>query len=112
MDCNQSVLSVPRSSKLWHRAPLEARGSLSHIRKTLKPGVSVLPLLPASFDAVGQWRLCCAGASPTEDPSYRCLIYDTPLEYVKGPKMSHTARDKEKLVLRVRRIRGQIEALE
>src|SRR5579864_142648 len=41
---------------------------LSHIRKTLNPGVPVLPLRPASFEAVGQWLVCCAGASPTEDP--------------------------------------------
>src|SRR5579872_3879438 len=42
----------------------------SHVRKTLSPGVPVLPLLPESFDAVGQWPVCCAGASPTEDPCY------------------------------------------
>ncbi len=46
---------------------------LSHLRKTLKPGVPVLPLLPASFDTVGQWPVCCAGASPTEDPCHKQL---------------------------------------
>ena len=50
-------------------APRTVRGlCLSHVRKTLNPGVPVLPFLPASFEAVGQWPVCYAGASQTEDP--------------------------------------------
>lgn len=50
-------------------APRTVRGvSLSHLRQTLNPGVPVLPVLPASFEAVGQWPVCYAGASLTEDP--------------------------------------------
>ncbi len=51
-------------------APRTVRGStyLSHVRKTLKPGVPVLPAKPTSFEADGQWLVCRAGASPTEDP--------------------------------------------
>ena len=56
------------SSKLQHRAPLEIRSNLSHIRKTLESGIPVLPSA-TSLDVVGQWLLCCAGASPTEGPS-------------------------------------------
>jgi FrmR/RcnR family transcriptional regulator, repressor of frmRAB operon len=41
-----------------------------------------------------------------------CLGLHTILEYgIKG-FMAHTARDKEKLLVRVRRIRGQVEAIE
>jgi len=42
--------------------------NLSHLRQTLNPGVPVLPYLRASCDALGQWLVCCADASPTEDP--------------------------------------------
>jgi len=53
-------------------APRTVRGlNLSHIRKTLSPGVPAVPLLPASFEAVGQWPVCYAGASLTED---RCNL--------------------------------------
>src|SRR5580693_79459 len=55
------------SSKLQHRAPLEIRSNLSHVRKTLESGIPVLPSA-TSLDVVGQWLLCCAGASPTEGP--------------------------------------------
>lgn len=48
--------------------PVRSPIGFSHIRKTLNPGVPVLPFFPASLDAVGQWPVCCAGASPTEDP--------------------------------------------
>jgi len=41
---------------------------LSHVRKTLNPGVPVLPLRQTSFEVVGQWPVCRAGASPTEEP--------------------------------------------
>jgi hypothetical protein len=40
---------------------------LSHLRETLNPGVSGLPYR-TSFDAGGQWHICRADASPTEDP--------------------------------------------
>src|SRR5262249_13749317 len=39
----------------------------SHLRKTLVPGISVLPRA-ISLEIDGQWPVCCAGASPTEDP--------------------------------------------
>ena len=39
----------------------------SHLRKTLVPGISVLPRA-ISLEIDGQWPMCCAGASPTEDP--------------------------------------------
>jgi hypothetical protein len=55
------------SSKLQHRAPLEIRSNLSHVRKTLESGIPVPPSAP-SLDVVGQWLLCCAGASPSEGP--------------------------------------------
>lgn len=45
---------------------------LSHIRETLSPGVPVVPLRPVSFETVGQWLVCCVGASPTED-SMHCF---------------------------------------
>jgi hypothetical protein len=57
------------SSKLQHRAPSKVPvtpdGDLSHLKKTLDTGVPVLPV-SASLEADGQWRMCCAGASPTE----------------------------------------------
>ena len=40
---------------------------LSHVRKTLNPGVPGLPCR-TSFDAEGQWPVCRADASPAEDP--------------------------------------------
>lgn len=55
------------SSKLQHRAPLEIRSNLSHVRKTLESGIPVPPSA-TSLDVVEQWLLCCAGASPTEGP--------------------------------------------
>jgi hypothetical protein len=54
-------------SKLQHRAPLEIPANLSHVRKTLESGIPVPPSA-TSLDDVGQWPLCCAGASPTEGP--------------------------------------------
>lgn len=39
-------------------------------------------------------------------------MYYTRLPYVTGTAVSHTIRDKAKLLARVRRIRGQVEALE
>ncbi len=44
---------------------------LSHIEQTLKPGVLGQPLGRTSFEVSGQWPVCFAGASPTEDPSLR-----------------------------------------
>jgi len=38
--------------------------------------------------------------------------YHTPLSYFFQNDMSHTIREKSRLVARVRRIRGQVEALE
>lgn len=55
-------------------APRERLFHLSHLRKTLNPGVPVLPVMPASLDTVGQWLVCRAGASPTEDPCHRSSI--------------------------------------
>jgi len=40
---------------------------LSHVRETLNPGVPGRPWR-TSFDAGGQWLVCRADASPTEDP--------------------------------------------
>jgi DNA-binding FrmR family transcriptional regulator len=42
-----------------------------------------------------------------------CLFYHIPLPYAKGKDiMSHTVKDKQKLVARIRRIRGQVDAIE
>ena len=62
-----STLRRLHSSKLQHRAPFKIPPNLSHVRKTLESGISVPPSA-TSLDVVGQWLLCCAGASPTEDP--------------------------------------------
>ncbi len=40
------------------------------------------------------------------------FIYYTPLYYFTQTSMSHTIREKAKLLARVRRIRGQVEGLE
>jgi hypothetical protein len=48
----------------------------SHLRKTLVPGISVLPRA-ISLEIDGQWPVCCAGASPTEDPRPR--LFSRPL---------------------------------
>ena len=53
--------SAPRSVRVLHP---------SHLRKTLLPGVPVLPRA-ISLEIGGQWPVCCAGASPTEDPRPR-----------------------------------------
>ena len=66
-DKPQDSTFFPHWFKLQHRAPLEVP-NLSHIRKTLSPGGPVPPARPASFETVGQWLVCCAGASLTEDP--------------------------------------------
>jgi DNA-binding FrmR family transcriptional regulator len=39
-------------------------------------------------------------------------MYHTPLGYKQGKIMTHTDRDKQKLVARIRRIRGQVDAIE
>jgi len=39
----------------------------SHIEQTLTPGVPVPPALSTSLDVAGQWRVCRAGTSPTEE---------------------------------------------
>jgi hypothetical protein len=53
--------------------PVRSLLGLSHVRKTLNPGIPVLPVLPTSLDVVGQWLMCCAGASPTEDPQRQSI---------------------------------------
>jgi len=40
------------------------------------------------------------------------VIYNTPLPYGGDRSMAHLIRDKEKLIARVRRVRGQIDAIE
>jgi hypothetical protein len=75
-------LAGSHSSKLWHRAPLEIGFDLSHVRKTLEPGIPVLPN-EASLDAAGQWLLCCAGASPTEGPYQFRRAWRTPTNVLK-----------------------------
>ena len=60
--------------------------NLSHIRQTLNPGVPVLPYVRASCDALGQWLVCRADASPTEDPdaaSLKTLPIQRPIGKVK-----------------------------
>ena len=49
------------------RSRPNCNGDLSHLRKTLNPGIPGLPCR-TSFDAEGQWLMCRADASPTEDP--------------------------------------------
>ena len=49
--------------------------------------------------------------STTGVADVRRFEYHTPLSY-RGVQVSHTIRDKAKLLARVRRIRGQVEALE
>jgi DNA-binding FrmR family transcriptional regulator len=41
-----------------------------------------------------------------------CILYHTPLGYVQGKTMAHTDKDKQKLVARIRRIRGQVDSIE
>jgi FrmR/RcnR family transcriptional regulator, repressor of frmRAB operon len=41
-----------------------------------------------------------------------CLLLNTGVQYILGGSMAHTIRDKEKLLNRVRRLRGQVEAVE
>ena len=53
-------------------APRKGLANPSHLRKTLVPGISVLPRA-ISLEIDGQWPVCCAGASPTEDPWPRLL---------------------------------------
>lgn len=47
----------------------ERPNGLSHIEHTLKPGVLGQPVGKTSFEVSGQWLVCFAGASSTEDPS-------------------------------------------
>ena len=60
----QVVLTRPSFST----ARRKRSSDLSHLRQTLNPGVPVLPHWRASCDALGQWLVCRADASPTEDP--------------------------------------------
>lgn len=46
------------------------------------------------------------------DGSFFPPIYPTPLFYLGDQAMNHTVREKSKLLGRVRRTRGQVEALE
>ena len=52
----------------------ERPDGLSHIEQTLKPGMLGQPVRITSLEASGQWPMCSAGASPTEDPSFYILI--------------------------------------
>ena len=63
--CRTGCPHSPRFSTARRKIPLHG---ISHVRQTLNPGVSVLPYLRASCDALGQWLVCRADASPTEDP--------------------------------------------
>jgi hypothetical protein len=69
------------SSLVQALAPRTVRGfeNLSHVRKTLKPGVPVIPLRQTSFEVVGQWPVCRAVASPTEEPYYNRRLQSTPI---------------------------------
>ena len=40
------------------------------------------------------------------------IFLNTGVQYILGDSMAHTIRDKEKLLNRVRRLRGQVEAVE
>lgn len=64
---NPECLTRPSFSTACRERPL----GLSHLRQTLNPGVPVLPCERASLDAIGQWPVSHAGASPTEDPSVK-----------------------------------------
>jgi hypothetical protein len=61
---NQFSFLTRPSFSTAHRKRSE---NLSHVRKTLKPGVPVIPLRQTSFEVVGQWPVCRAVASPTEE---------------------------------------------
>ena len=52
----------------------ERLNGLSHIEQTLNPGVLGQPVRGTSLEASGQWPLCFAGASPTEDPLFFLLL--------------------------------------
>jgi hypothetical protein len=68
----KTTASRSHSSKLQHRAPQEIPSNLSHVRKTLGSGVSVLPIA-TSLDDAGQWLLCYAGArlSRVREPHFQ-----------------------------------------
>jgi len=62
------LLAFPTRSS-FGTAYRERPNGLSHFEQTLNPGVPGLPVQRASLEASGQWPVCFAGASPTEDPS-------------------------------------------
>ena len=70
-------LAMPRTLIRCHKLPTRTSFStahrqrpkgLSHLGQTLQPGVPGLPQ-PASLEGAGQWPVCHADASPTEDPA-------------------------------------------
>jgi hypothetical protein len=63
------LLTFPTRSS-FGTAYRERPNGLSHIEQTLKPGVLGQPVRRASLEASGQWPVCFAGASPTEDLSF------------------------------------------
>ncbi len=66
------VPSPTRSS--FGTAYRKRRFHLSHIEQTLKPGVLGQPVRKTSFEVSGQWPVCFAGASPTEDPLFPKIL--------------------------------------
>jgi hypothetical protein len=66
--CSLAELIVLTRHASAPRAVRSHYAGISHLRQTLNPGVPVLPHLRASCDALGQWLVCRADASPTEDP--------------------------------------------
>src|SRR5579872_4157185 len=63
----ERLLTDSPTGPSFSTARRERSEDLSHIRETLNPGVPGPPCL-ASLDASGQWPVCRADASPTEDP--------------------------------------------
>jgi len=63
----ERLLTDSPTGPSFSTARRERSSDLSHIRETLNPGVPGIPCV-ASLDASGQWLVCRADASPTEDP--------------------------------------------
>ena len=91
--CDQFSFLTRPSFSTAHRKRSE---NLSHVRKTLKPGVPVIPLRQTSFEVVGQWPVCRAVASPTEEP------------YV-NQRLSINAKNKIPMVVRLCQLEKYVE---
>ena len=70
-----------------HREKGRIRLTLSHIGQTLEPGDSAPPANGASLDTAGQWPLCRAVTSPTENR----VSHQEPAPDATGAKLSQAS---------------------